>query len=106
MKITITKRHIKAALDSNGKRTPVELAVMDEDCFEDVRLLGRETQRFMLDLDGNRIQLPAKVKKSLNAFFAEEKMKPFSFELPVEMEFGIDDGEFSLDVFQDMAFGY
>jgi hypothetical protein len=105
MQISVTKRHIRAAQQSEGRLTPIELAIMAQDCFEEVRLLGHETGRWRVDLDGNHIALDRVVKKHLNHYQAWLDMKPFKFDLPVE-ETAFDDQELMLDVFGEAAFGF
>ncbi|MEZ4829748.1 MAG: hypothetical protein R3C61_26210 [Bacteroidia bacterium] len=84
MKISVTKRHINAARLSNGTRTPVELAVMEMDCFEEVTLLPKGANGFMLAIDGQHIQLPKIVQKGTRKYLANQEMEPMSFELPME----------------------
>lgn len=104
MRINITPRHISAAANSNGRRTPVELAVMDLDCFEEISLMA-DGNRFYLTLDGDRVKLPGKVGKALQQFQASQAMSPMSFNLPVESQ-TMDFEEFSMDLFDDVSFGY
>ncbi|TAE61034.1 MAG: hypothetical protein EAZ89_00970 [Bacteroidetes bacterium] len=84
MKINITKRHIKAAQLSSGKRTPVELAVMDLECFEDVRLKQLSASGYALVLDGEAVKLPRNVQKLTATFIETQEMTPFVFELKLK----------------------
>ena len=80
MKVNITKRHIKAAKLSKGGLTPVEVAVNDLDCFEEISL----TESLQLNLDGMRISLPNRVRRALNQFSEEGEMSPLSFDLSLD----------------------
>ncbi|MEO0470693.1 MAG: hypothetical protein AAF206_13790 [Bacteroidota bacterium] len=80
MKVNITKRHIKAARLSQGRLTPVELAVNELDCFEEIAI----TENLQLDLDGMRIALPNRIRKALNQFEESGEMSPLSFDLSLD----------------------
>ncbi|MDX2248079.1 MAG: hypothetical protein SF052_14935 [Bacteroidia bacterium] len=84
MKVTVTKRHINAARLSDGKRTPIELSIMEMDCFEEVSLLPKGTNGYSLSLDGLNVSLPKIVQKSLRKYIEKLEMDPISFELPVD----------------------
>ena len=104
MLIQVTKRHIRAAQQSEGRRTPVELAIIEQDCFEEVRLMGHESRRWRVDLDGTHLSLPREVKKALDQYQDTFEMRPLKFDLPVE-EMISDDNDLMVDVFGEAAFG-
>lgn len=105
MLIQVTKRHIRAAQQSKGRRTPVELAILEQDCFEEVHLQGHESRRWRVDLDGNHIALPREVKKALDQYLETQEMKSMNFDLPVE-ELAFDESDLMVDVFGEAAFGF
>ncbi|GAB4419190.1 MAG: hypothetical protein OHK0039_31360 [Bacteroidia bacterium] len=105
MKISISQRNITAAKLSKGKRTPVELAVMETDCFEEVRLRIDDTGKFRLDVDGARVKLPALVQRRLRQYHTTHEMQPFTFDLLVEGQDMFGDEELYLDAF-DTGFEY
>lgn len=105
MQISVTKRHIRAAQENIGHRTPVELAIIEQDCFEEVRLLGHESRRWRIDLDGTHLALPREVKRVLNQYQETAEMKPFTFDLPVE-ETAFDPDGLLIDVFDEVGLGF
>lgn len=105
MNIHVTKRHIRAAQQSEGRRTPIELAIMEQDCFEEVHLLGHESRRWRVDLDGTHLALPRAVKKALDRYQDSLEMKPFTFDLPVEALASLE-ADVMLDVFGDFGVGF
>jgi hypothetical protein len=86
MKINVSKRHIVSALGTNGKRSPIELAVMDLDCFEEIRLRHKDGYQYQLELVGETVVLPKKAQKALTNFFERGSMHAFSFELPLQSQ--------------------
>ena len=102
MNIKVTARHITAALSSEGKRTPLELAIMELDCFEEIHLQRPTENRFNLILDGNPQKLPAKVQKALLQFYEEGKMEAMSFDLPLEEELMLGGGEMLFESMDDL----
>ncbi|MDX1907060.1 MAG: hypothetical protein SF053_08505 [Bacteroidia bacterium] len=81
MKITVTPSHIRSARLTEGKRTPVELAVMDLECFEDVALRPLKTVGYYLELDGEKVKLPRKVQGLIQTWQETGEMEPFAFDL-------------------------
>ena len=87
MKVIITNQHIKAAKLSEGRLTPIEVALNDMDCFQEISLKAKEeTGVFILELDGMKTQLPKKAEKNLQTYLEQGEMKAFSFDLPMENE--------------------
>jgi len=87
MKVIITNQHIKAAKSSEGRITPIEIALEDMDCFQEISLTAKgDTHEFILELDGMKLQLPKKAQKNLHTFIDEGKMKAFSFDIAMENE--------------------
>ena len=105
MRINITPRHINSATHSGGRLTPVEIAVMDLDCFEDVVLVNSANNRYHFLLDGEKVKLPAKVAKATQRFAETHTMHPMSFNLSVENQTFEFDG-FSMDLLDDLGYGY
>ncbi|MEL6594183.1 MAG: hypothetical protein AAFQ68_29035, partial [Bacteroidota bacterium] len=97
MKVTVTLRNIAVAKESQGKRSPVEIAVMELDCFEEVRLSRPSSNRFRLEVDGQQIKLNNKVQKALLNFYEEGDMKPLSFDMPLEEEALLGGGELFME---------
>lgn len=93
MKVIITNQHIKAAKLSEGRLTPIEVALIDMDCFQEISITEKEeTGEFILELDGMKTPLPKKAQKNLGTFLEQGEMKAFNFDLPVENEmFGSED---------------
>ncbi len=107
MKVTISKRDIVSAARSNGKWSPVEIALMDMDCFEEVRLSRPEPFQFRLDIDGNNVSLPKSVQKGLISFYEHGEMRPMSFDLVVEEDFLMGSGVFEeMDDFYGFGMNY
>ncbi|MEL6670915.1 MAG: hypothetical protein AAFR61_01950 [Bacteroidota bacterium] len=100
MKVTVTKRHIQAAKLSN-LRTPVEIAVMELDCFEEVSLSRKEDGSYLLHIDGERIALPKKINQELDQFAETQHMKAVNFDLPVEEDVIVGEDELFLESFDD-----
>ncbi|MDW3651504.1 MAG: hypothetical protein R8P61_30775 [Bacteroidia bacterium] len=87
MKVIITKQHIKAAKLSEGRITPIEVALNDMDCFQEISLKEQEeTGNFLLELDGMKMDLPKKASTQLRNFMETGEMKAFNFDLPMEEE--------------------
>ncbi|MEZ4776739.1 MAG: hypothetical protein R3D00_26420 [Bacteroidia bacterium] len=84
MKVTVTKRHINAARLSNGQRTPVELAVMEMDCFEEISLHPQGANGYGLSVDGMNVKLPKIVQKGIRKYIDKLEMDPMSFEMPLD----------------------
>ena len=101
MRINVTPRHIKASLSRNGQVSPIEYAIMDQDCFEEVSITMKSEQVYRLMVDGEVMDLPAKVNKALNKFSATGEMEPFSFNLALESQSMIYE-DFSMDVFDSI----
>ncbi|MEM6801549.1 MAG: hypothetical protein AAF696_09095 [Bacteroidota bacterium] len=82
MKVIITKQHIKAAKLSEGRLTPIEVALNDMDCFQEINMkTEEETGKTTLELDGMKMDLPKKAQQALNTYMEEGEMKPFNFDL-------------------------
>ena len=84
MKVTITSSHIKAAKLSKGKITPVEVALIDLDCFEEIYLSQNENGKYNLLIDGESVKLPRSIQQALKKFDEIGEMNSTSFDLPVE----------------------
>ena len=100
MKISVTKRHIDAGKLSNGI-SPIELAIMDLDCFEDVQLRADDATGYLLEIDGLHVTLARHVQKALISFFEKQEMNPISFDLPVDNGQGFSDDDFLLEALND-----
>jgi len=105
MNILVSKQHIQAARLSNGQRTPIELAIMDMDCFEEVNLKILDTDLFSLELDGNAVPLTQNARTNLKKYLAGEEIKSFSFELPVDDPMMTGGDDLLFESFDD-PFGY
>ncbi|WNJ16882.1 hypothetical protein [Pontibacter sp. G13] len=103
MKISVSKRHVNSARLSNGKRTPVELAIMEMDVFEDILLLASETGDISLKIDGMQIDLPKDVLSAIKTFQDTQNMRPMSFELPVDTDMFMGGEEVMLDAFDEVG---
>ncbi|MFK7922784.1 MAG: hypothetical protein AB8H47_12545 [Bacteroidia bacterium] len=101
MKVKISRRNIITALESQGKRSPVEIAVMELDCFEEVRLSRPSANRFRLEVDGQNVKLDNKVQKALVRFYDTEEMEPINFDLPLEEEMLLGGGELFVETMDD-----
>ncbi|MEO1384234.1 MAG: hypothetical protein AAFV78_13470, partial [Bacteroidota bacterium] len=66
MKISITKKNIKNASQSDGLRTPVEVSIQELDCFEEIGLKQTEEGSYFLLLDGEKVVLPSIVQDSFS----------------------------------------
>lgn len=86
MRITVTKKHIKAAQLSQNNLSPVEIAVMELDCFEEIRLIQMENDQYLLDLDGTQVVMPQSVNRALWRFETEGIMRTLDIDLPMEEE--------------------
>lgn len=110
MKVSVTKRHISSAKRSEGRLTPIEVAVIDLDCFEEINLLATSPSGYSLEVDGNRVKLPRSVQTALESWETQADMKPVSFELPIDDPF-LTSEDLLLDQFDDgldfgLGFGY
>ncbi|RMG56213.1 MAG: hypothetical protein D6722_26825 [Bacteroidetes bacterium] len=105
MKIAVTNRHIRAAKLSKGHRTPLEVAIMEMDCFEDVSLRGGAKRGFILELDGMRVDLPKRIQNLLEGYALTTEMKPFSFDLAVDNSHFVETEDYLLDSL-DMGFEF
>ena len=112
MHISVTKKHIKATQLSQNNLTPVEIAVMELDCFEDVRLLTLEGQQYMLDLDGMQVVMTNAVYSALAQFEEDGSMRPLEFDLPVGDSTEFVEDDFMMESFEEpldlggYGFGY
>lgn len=101
MKVIITNQHIKAAKLSDGRLSPIEAALNDMDCFQEIFLKAKgEMGTFELEVDGMKIQLPTKAQKNLQKFLDTGEMKAFSFDLPMENEM-FEGDELTMESFED-----
>ncbi|MEO0585879.1 MAG: hypothetical protein AAF135_26955 [Bacteroidota bacterium] len=102
MKISITKKNIKNASQSDGLRTPVEVSMQELDCFEEIELRKVEEGDYYLLLDGEKVVLPSIVQEELHNWFAHQKMNPVQFDISLHAPstFMADDG-LMMDVFDD-----
>lgn len=101
MKVIITNQHIKAAKLSEGRLTPIEVALNDMDCFQEISIKTQEeSMDFLLELDGMKIHMPKKAQKNLQKYVNEGEMKAFSFDLPMENEI-FDGDELMMESFED-----
>lgn len=101
MKVNVTRRNILAALESQGKRNPIEFAVMELDCFEEIRLTRPTATRFRLEVDGQNVKLNNRVQKSLLKFQETQEMEPISFDLPLGEEMLLGGGELFVETMDD-----
>ncbi len=85
MKIQITDKHIKSCRPE-GRYNPVEIALIDTDCFEDMLIRSFGEQRFVVEVDGVVVPLPTRVCRALVDFQSGRPMKPMTFEFPIERE--------------------
>lgn len=108
MKVNVTARHIKAGRLSHGHRTPIELAVEELDCFEEVWLKAAG-DRVSLMADGSEIRLPRKVQEAVRSFRETGTMNPMTFELKLDRSVLLGgDGFLSnpWDELQDFGYGF
>lgn len=101
MKVKISHRNIITASESQGQYSPLEIAVMELDCFEEVRLNRPSANRFRLEVDGQNVKLESKVQKALVRFYDTQEMSPLSFDLPLEEEMLLGEGEFFVETMDD-----
>lgn len=85
MKVHITEKHIKSCRPE-GRYTPVDIALIDTDCFEEINVKPRGEQRFVAEVDGVTVPLPTRLCRALVDFAAGRGMKPHTFEFPIERE--------------------
>ncbi|MEL6134564.1 MAG: hypothetical protein AAFR59_14485 [Bacteroidota bacterium] len=102
MIISITKKNIKAASQSDGLRTPIEVAIQELDCFEEIELRHREEGGYMLLLDGESIVLPSVATEALKNWFIHQRMSPTQFDIQLHTpdSYMADDG-LMMDVLDD-----
>ncbi|MEM7371514.1 MAG: hypothetical protein AAF587_23070 [Bacteroidota bacterium] len=108
MKVSVTKRHITSAKRSEGRLTPIEVAVMDLDCFAEINLLASSPSGYSLEVDGSRVKLPRSVQTALEVWEIQGDMKPVSFDLPIEDPF-LSSEDLLLDNFDeglDLGYGF
>lgn len=101
MKIKVSHNNIAVALASQGKRSPVEIAVMELDCFEEVRLSRPTANRFRLEVDGQDVKLNSRVQKALLKFHETQEMDPLSFDLSLGEEMLLGGGELFVETMDD-----
>ncbi len=101
MKVKVSLRNIAAAVQSEGKRSPIEIAVMELDCFEEVRLSRPTANRFRLEVDGQNVKLNNKVQKALLKFHETQEMDPISFDLPLGDDMLLGGGELFVETMDD-----
>lgn len=94
MKITITKQHVLSAQESEGQYNPVELAILDQDMFEEVQT---HMDRGQMNLDGEMMPMPGKVLNALANFVETGMMRPMSFDLEIEQPVVLVDEDFFMD---------
>lgn len=102
MKISITKKNIKNASQSDGLRTPVEVSIQELDCFAEIELKQTEEGSYFLLLDGEKVVLPSIVQEELRNWYDHQKMNPVQFDISLHTPstFMADDG-LMMDVFDD-----
>ncbi len=99
MKITITKHHVLTAQESEGQYNPVELAILNQDCFEEVRF----SEDFRnINLDGEVMVLPRRVQSALQSFAELGTMRPLSFDLEIEEPVMLVDEHFFMDEVEEV----
>lgn len=105
MKVTVTRRHIRAAQTSKLQRNPVEIALLEMECFEEVSLTPL-ANGFALKLDGEQVKLPRKVQQAIRTFQESGEMAPLGFDIKLnhEMPVGLD-GFFSNPYEDDLGYG-
>lgn len=101
MKVNVSRRNIAVAIESQGKRSPIEIAIIELDCFEEVRLSRPTTNRFRLEVDGQNVKLNKKVQSALLKFHETQEMEPLSFDLPLGEEMLLGGGEFFVETMDD-----
>ncbi|MEO0898216.1 MAG: hypothetical protein AAFY71_17525 [Bacteroidota bacterium] len=101
MKISVSKRNIKDAQNRSTKITPVELAILEVDMFEEIVLNQVDETSYSIDLDDMRIVLPSKVSHALTQYEETGEMKPLSFELAIEQELDIPTANFDMVGLED-----
>ena len=110
MKISVNKRHIKAAQLGNGHMSPLEIAVAELDCFEEVKLYASANGSYAMEIDGIYVQLPRSVQKAVKNWESHQIMRPLDFELPINNEVYLEEDAMMLGGFEDgldigMGFG-
>ncbi len=85
MKVQILESHIKSCRP-DGRYTPVEIALIATDCFEEVRLRQRGEQRYVATVDGIKVPIPSRVCRAIVDFKDGRGMEPQTFEFPIERE--------------------
>lgn len=104
MKIQITDKHIKSCRPE-GKYNPVEIALIDTDCFEDIRVRSFGEQRFVADVDGLVVPIPTRICRALVEFQSGRGMKPQSFEFPIEREMSKLEDSIFMETVETFDFG-
>ncbi|MEM7659511.1 MAG: hypothetical protein AAF399_25575 [Bacteroidota bacterium] len=108
MNVSITKRHIKSAQLDQGRLSPLEIALVELDVFEQITIIPTGESVYHLDLDGTLVPLPARVSKAMTRWETEANMKPLSFELAIESDMmGLGEEDFLVENFEDgLDFGF
>lgn len=89
MKITVTKQHINSARSNGEQITPLELAVYDLEMFEEVKIRSISEDTFGIYIDDMDMVLPQKASKAVLKFMETGEMKPFSFNLDLEVKMNV-----------------
>jgi hypothetical protein len=110
MKISVNKRHIKAAQLGNGHMSPIEIAVAELDCFEEVQLYPNANGSYAMEIDGSFVTLPRNAQKAMAKWESDQLMRPMDFELPIHNAVYLDDDALMLEGYEDgldigMGFG-
>ncbi|MDP5168968.1 MAG: hypothetical protein NWR72_01890 [Bacteroidia bacterium] len=104
MKVQITDKHIKSC-KPEGRYTPVDIALIDTDCFEEIRIRPHGEQRFVADVDGVVVPIPTRICRAIVDFQAGRGMKPQAFEFPIEREMSKMEDSLFLEAMEPLDLG-
>ena len=104
MKVQITDKHVKSCRPE-GRYTPVEIALIDTDCFEEIAVRPFGEQRFVAEVDGVVVPLPTRICRAMVDFQSGRGMKAQSFEFPIEREMSKMEDELFLETIEPFDFG-
>lgn len=104
MKVKITEKHIQSCRPE-GRYTPVDIALIDTDCFEEIKVRLIAEQRYVADVDGIAVPLPTKICRAIVDFESGRGMKPQQFEFPIEREMSKMEDDLFLETMESFDFG-
>lgn len=104
MKVQITDKHIKSCRPE-GRYNPVDIALIDTDCFEEIRVRPFGEQRYVADVDGIAVPLPTRICRALVDFESGRGMKAQMFEFPIEREMSKMEDDLFLETMESFDYG-